>query len=225
VGGTFLGRLPAPVRQELLALGSDRLYRGGEHLITFGARDRYVVILRTGRAKVIATTPGGRTTLLGIRMPGDVVGELSIVDGRPRSASVVAAGELSGRVVPGPAFSAFLDHHPRVARELMRMIGERLRAADRRRVEFAYEVPTRVLCLLVEWLEARPEDPRTDVEVWLTQREIAELIGAAEVSVQKAMRMFSRAGLVATTYGRVVVPSPGRLATEAQRLTETHRAT
>src|SRR6266511_2909307 len=65
--GTYLGRLPQNARQELLALGSERWYQHGEHLIVYGARDRYAVVLRTGRVKVIATTPGGRTCLRGLR--------------------------------------------------------------------------------------------------------------------------------------------------------------
>jgi CRP/FNR family transcriptional regulator, cyclic AMP receptor protein len=223
--GTFLSRLPGPLRQELLALGSERSYEHGEHIIVHGARDRHAVLLCSGRAKVIATTPGGRTCLLGIRQPGDIVGELSIVDGRPRSAAVVAAGDVVGRTVPGSVFVEFLDRHPRAAREVMRVIGERLRSADRRRMEFAYNVPTRVACLLAEWVDARPGDRRSDIEVWLTQREIAELVGAAEVTVQKAMRLLARAGLLTTTYGRVVVRSPARLATEAQRISETRHST
>src|SRR6266511_1479135 len=163
--GTYLGRLPQNARQELLALGSERWYQHGEHLIVYGARDRYAVVLRTGRVKVIATTPGGRTCLLGVREPGDVVGELSIVDGRPRSASVVASGAVSSRMISHASFSAF---------------GDRLRVADRRRIEFVYDVPTRVVCLLAEWVGARPGDRRERVEVRLTQREVAELVGAAE---------------------------------------------
>ncbi len=223
--GTYLGRLPQNARQELLALGSERWYQHGEHLIVYGARDRYAVVLRTGRVKVIATTPGGRTCLLGVREPGDVVGELSIVDGRPRSASVVASGAVSARMISDAAFSAFLDRHPRAVWELTRVIGERLRVADRRRIEFVYDVPTRVVCLLAEWVGARPGDRRERVEVRLTQREVAELVGAAEVTVQKAMRALARTGLLATNYGRIVVPSPARLATEAQRLAQAHRFT
>src|SRR6266511_497662 len=188
--GTYLGRLPQNARQELLALGSERWYQHGEHLIVYGARDRYAVVLRTGRVKVIATTPGGRTCLLGVREPGDVVGELSIVDGRPRSASVVASGAVSARMISDAAYSAVLDRHPRAVWELTRVIGERLRVAVR-----------------------------------LTQREVAELVGAAEVTVQKAMRALARTGLLATNYGRIVVPSPARLATEAQRLAQAHRFT
>jgi len=217
--------LPQNARQELLALGSERWYQHGEHLIVYGARDRYAVVLRTGRVKVIATTPGGRTCLLGVREPGDVVGELSIVDGRPRSASVVASGAVSARMISDAAFSAFLDRHPRAVWELTRVIGERLRVADRRRIEFVYDVPTRVVCLLAEWVGARPGDRRERVEVRLTQREVAELVGAAEVTVQKAMRALARTGLLATNYGRIVVPSPARLATEAQRLAQAHRFT
>src|SRR6266511_3415630 len=197
--GTYLGRLPQNARQELLALGSERWYQHGEHLIVYGARDRYAVVLRTGRVKVIATTPGGRTCLLGVREPGDVVGELSIVDGRPRSASVVASGAVSARMISDAAFSAFLDRHPRAVWELTRVIGE--------------------------WVGARPGDRRERVEVRLTQREVAELVGAAEVTVQKAMRALARTGLLATNYGRIVVPSPARLATEAQRLAQAHRFT
>jgi CRP/FNR family transcriptional regulator, cyclic AMP receptor protein len=218
--GTFLGRLPMDLRRELLGLGVDRSYRPGEPLIVHGAQDHDALVLRAGRAKVVASTAGGRTCLLGIRYAGDIVGELSIVDGSPRSASVVAAELVWACAIPGSDFLAFLDRYPRAARELMRVMSERLRAADRRRVEFGYDVPTRVVCLLAEWTGARPGDRRGDVDVWLTQREVAQLVGAAEVTVQKAMRALAATGLIVTSYGKLVVPSLARLAAEAQRLAE-----
>jgi CRP-like cAMP-binding protein len=211
---------------DLLQLGTARRYEDGERILRQGDTEQFVVLLQNGQAKVVATTAGGRSFLLGIRFPGDLVGELSLLDGGPRSASVIAFGPVVGSTITGSAFIEFLDRHPRATREVMRMIGERLRSADRRRVELGYDVSTRVICVLAEFVATSDTQlSRHAVEVRLTQRELAELVGAAEVTVQKALRGLSRAGVVSTSYGRILVRRPHLLAAEVRQLTQSHRST
>ena len=69
------------------------------------------------------------------RGPGELLGDLSGIDGRPRSASVVALEDVAGLVVPLRAFRGFLMDHPRVALSLLELVSRRLRESDARRVE------------------------------------------------------------------------------------------
>ncbi|MEU8179905.1 Crp/Fnr family transcriptional regulator [Micromonospora sp. NPDC049044] len=220
---TLLERLPRQTGRKLLAIGQRRTYADGDYLIRHDDDGDFAVILSSAQVKVVTVTSTGRSCLLGIRRAGDVVGEMALLDAKPRSASVIADGPTSGYVIPGPRFVRLLDREPVAAREVARTVVDRLRHADARRVDFTYPVPVRVIRLLSEQV-ARAGDARREVTVRLTQREIAELVGAAEVSVQKVIRDLVAAGLITTGYGVLTVPSPELWVTEAHRLAQTrHR--
>jgi len=221
--GTFLARLPRRERQQVLDLGQPRSYSDGDYLIRQGANDRFAVVLRTAQARVVAESASGRSCLLGVRRAGDLVGELAILDARPRSASVIADGAVSACAIPGSRLIALMQSSPTVAGEVARTVVERLRHADRRRLDFTYPVPVRVVRLLAEQVN-QAWAGRREIIVRLTQKDIADLVGASEVSVQKAVRDLVAAGLVNTGYGVLVVRNRARIITEAQRLMETrHR--
>ena len=98
-----------------------------------------------------------------MRGPGALLGELSAVDGGPRSATVTALEPVTALVVPIAEFEAYLQAHGRVACLLMRQVIGRLRDADRKRIEFgAYDTIGRVAARLVELAErfGEPTDGR-----------------------------------------------------------------
>jgi CRP/FNR family cyclic AMP-dependent transcriptional regulator len=220
---TFMERLPRRLAQEVLSLGWRRTYTDGDHLVRQGDGGDFVVVLLRGQVKVVSVTAAGRSCLLGVRRAGDLVGEMSMVDEGPRCASVIADGLVSGQSIPAPRFARLMQTEPDVSREVARTMTGRLREADIRRADFTYPVLVRVMRLLAEHVPegAAPDRPAA---VRLTQREVADLVGAAEVSVQKALRELVAAGLATTGYGVLVVPGSARLLSEAHRLMETrHR--
>jgi CRP-like cAMP-binding protein len=82
---------------------------------------------------VSATAGDGEEVVLAERGPGELLGELSGIDGQPRSASVIALDEVRGLVVPLRAFRGFLMDNPRAALSLLELISRRLREAEARR--------------------------------------------------------------------------------------------
>src|SRR3954462_4208377 len=146
----FLSELAADERAELEALGSVRRYRRGDVLFHQGDDAGAVVVLRDGHVKATMVNDG-REVILAFPGPGELLGELSAVDGEPRSATVRAVDEVEALVIPGSAFRAFLEHRPRIALVLLRGVAARLRAADRQRVDYAVnDVVVRVAGRLVE---------------------------------------------------------------------------
>lgn len=220
---TFLARLPHRLAQEVLSLGQRRTYTDGDHIIRHDDDGDFAVVLCRERVKVVSVTAGGRSCLLGIRFAGDLLGEMSIVDGSRRCASVIAVGPVTGFVIPAPRFVRLLRQQPEAAHEVARTVAGRLRESDARRADFTYPVRIRVIHLLAGEV-AEAGDADRPVTVRLTQHDIADLIGAAEVTVQKALRELVTAGLITTGYGILAVPQPARLITEAHRFMETrHR--
>jgi CRP-like cAMP-binding protein len=82
--------------------------------------------------RIAARHGGGDEVVLAERGAGELLGDLSGIDGQPRSASVTALEEVRGLVVPLRAFRAFLMDNPRVAISLLELISRRLREAEAR---------------------------------------------------------------------------------------------
>ncbi|NYF57150.1 Crp/Fnr family transcriptional regulator [Micromonospora purpureochromogenes] len=198
---SFLGRLHPADQDALLRLGARAEFADTRCLLRQGDRGRHLLLLTSGRARV--EVDGARREPLGIalRSSGDLVGELSYLDDRPRSASVVAVGPVVARHIPAPAFDHFLRHHPVVNRPFALLLASRLRAADRRTVAASYDTATRVAGVLYELAVA---DGHLLV-AHTTQRELARLVGASQVSVHRILRRFSRAGLVGTRHGSILI--------------------
>ena len=85
---------------------------------------------------ITSIASGGREIVLGLRGPGEVIGDLSALDGAPRSATALAVGEVEATVAPGAALTRALTEIA-TAMELLRLLANRLRDADRKRLEFA----------------------------------------------------------------------------------------
>ncbi|MBO4164667.1 Crp/Fnr family transcriptional regulator [Micromonospora sp. MMS20-R2-23] len=206
--GTFLQRLDDPVRTALLASGVRRQVPAGQILIHEGHREAHLVLLEDGLTKVTASLPDGRTALLALRVGGDLVGEMSALNDRPRSATVTTCGPTSYSVIQPEQFKTFLRGHPNAALELAAMVSDRLRWSNRRRIDFSsYSVKIRVARVVADLCRSHGRQDRDAVviDVRLTQPELATICGAAETSIQKALRELRADGLVETDYRRITV--------------------
>jgi CRP/FNR family transcriptional regulator, cyclic AMP receptor protein len=204
----FLGVLSAPERDALEERASRRRHTRGAVLFhEHDDSDRIVVVL-SGRVKVSTVTEDGREVVLAFRGPGDLVGELSAIDRRPRSATVSAVEPVEALTLAASEFRAFLHAHPRVALLLLEMLTRRLRDADRKRVEFAaHDTVGRVSARLVELAEAhgRPAEGGVEITLPLSQEELAGWTGASREAVGKALQLMRGLGWVATQRRRITV--------------------
>ena len=129
----FLHTLTPAEADALEEMGEPGSYAAGEVIFEQGGTADCVFVLRAGRVRVSATAGDGEEVVLAERGPGELLGELSGIDGQPRSASVTAVDEVSGLVVPLRAFRGFLMDNPRAALSLLELISRRLREAEARR--------------------------------------------------------------------------------------------
>jgi CRP/FNR family transcriptional regulator, cyclic AMP receptor protein len=203
----FLAELAADERADLEQLGAVRRYRRGDVLFHQGDDAGAVVVLRDGHVKATMLNDG-REVILAFPGPGELLGELSAVDGQPRSATVRAVDEVEALVIPGSAFRAFLERRPRIALVLLRGVAERLRAADRQRVDYAVnDVVVRVAGRLVELCDrfGCEDGAAIDIGLSITQDELAAWAGASREAVAKAMALLRTLGWVQTERRRIVV--------------------
>lgn len=205
---TFLARLPEPSRQALLTQGVVRTYPANHMMVRQGDSGNVVFFIMHGLAKVTARTENGRESLLAVRVKGDAIGDMAVLDGSARSATVVTCGVTVSRIIKGDAFLDYLQRHPSAALTLSTLMSDRLRWANQRRLEFSgydSDVCLARMLLAMAARHGRPGPEGTDLGVPLTQAELGSLIGAKESTVQKILRDLSARGLVRTGHRRVVI--------------------
>ena len=130
----FLHTLTPVESDALEEMGEPGMYPPGSVIFEQGEIADRVLLVRAGRVRVSARRAAGEDLVLAERGPGELLGDLSGIDGQPRSASVTALEEVRGLVVPLRAFRGFLMDHPRAAISLLELLSRRLRESEAQRV-------------------------------------------------------------------------------------------
>ena len=204
----FLAALTSAELEDLEAQARPRRFGRGATLVSEGEIPRRVVVLLGGRVKVSHFAADGREVVLTARGPGELIGEISVVDGRPCSATVTAFEPVEALVVEADAFTRYLDEHPRVTRLLLSATVQKLRDSDRKRVEFGiHDTEGRVARRLVELAEEYGQQAERGVSITLplTQQELAGWTSASREAVSKALGSLRACGWVSTDRRRVTV--------------------
>lgn len=206
--GSLLAGLSESARQRLFGIGAKRQYTdAGRILIREGDSSSVVFLLLAGVVKVTGSTDGGEA-LLAVRVGGDMVGELSALDGRPRLATVTTAGPVTSRVIGQSEFVVFLTRNPDVALATTRGVTDKLRAATTRRIEFtSCDVATRFARVLLELAVryGQQTGAGTVIRCPLTQAELAALVGASEPTIQRVLRQLRADDVVVSGYRETTV--------------------
>jgi CRP/FNR family cyclic AMP-dependent transcriptional regulator len=190
-------RLDVALREQ----GISRLFRRGAVLFSEGDVADRVFVIEHGWVTLRIATPAGGEVILGLRGPGDVVGELSALDGEPRTATAVAVDDVEAVVAPARLMSAMLGRDPELAGELLRVLARRLRESDRQRLEFAMlDSLGRVARRLLELAErfGEPGGDGVRVELPLSQEQLASWCGCSREATVKALRTLREVADVTT---------------------------
>lgn len=207
--GSFLSELDPAERNALLENKRRRRFNRSTTLISAGTVSNSVALILEGRIKLSFFTDQGQEVVLAVRGPGDLVGELSALDGQPHSATATALEAVEAMIITTSDFYAFLLEYPRVAVLLLRMLSARLRDSDVKRVEFAaYDSVGRVARRLVEMAE-RFGDPLDEeglrITLPLSQEELAGWTGSSREAVSKALQALRSKGLIETKRRAVTI--------------------
>ena len=198
-----------PLHDAFSSTGTKRRIRAGTTLFPAGSEAREVFLIEKGRVKCTAASESGRESLLAVRGPGDLLGELSALDGSTRSAAAIAIDPVELYTLSAPKFVEILGTYPGAGLELVKVLSARLRDADRTRAEFgSHDSMARVARRLLELADrfgttgpGAAEQIRIDLP--LTQDELASWTGASREAVAKALRVLRDENVIET--GRRVV--------------------
>jgi CRP/FNR family cyclic AMP-dependent transcriptional regulator len=183
-------------------------------ILRAGAAGEEVIVVLEGRVKLIAAGAGGREVVLAIRGPGELIGEMAVLGGIRRTATVVAVDEVEVGSLSGDEFRAFLTEHPDVGLILIRMLVRRLAEADRDRIDLAtHDSIGRVAKRLLELAEDHgvPSGAGRRIDISLSQDELASWTGATRETVSRALRLMRTLGWIATDRRAITVLDPAAL--------------
>ncbi|MFI6173304.1 Crp/Fnr family transcriptional regulator [Nocardia sp. NPDC051052] len=201
-------------RQVLLAAGTRHRWPVGSVLMREGELSDHVLVIEAGRVKVTSSVASGKQVLLAIRGAGDLLGEFSAIDSRPRSATVTALSSVIATALPGKAFRALLADDGKAAFSLLCLVVGRLREADVQRLEFgAFTVTERIARLLLDYAGryGRADAGRVVIALPLSQTELAHAAGASREAVAKALKRLRDLGAVETARRRIELLRPDLL--------------
>lgn len=201
MAGGFLESLTPDQQASISALSTKRRFPKGATLLSEGDLSGRVMLLSSGLVKICNFTADGKEMVLELRGPGQVLGELAAIDGKPISASVLALEDVEVLVLSAKDFKRFLSESPGAAVAVLEMVVARLREGDRRRTEFgSLDAVTRVAARLIEMADRFGEETPdgTRIPVPLSQEELAGWIGASRESVTKALQALRSRGLIET---------------------------
>lgn len=205
-----LERLGDADRDELERRGGRRRFKSGSTLMHEGSPGAEVMLLLRGRVKASVTNADGREVVLGFQGPGELVGELAVIDDSARSSTVEALEEVEALAVSAPDFRALLGR-PHFAGVLLRSLAQRFRDADRRRVEFASaQTLGRVAARLLELADRHGESDGETIVITLpiSQEELAGWTGSSREAVAKALATLRDLGAIRTERRRITVLDP-----------------
>ncbi len=192
----------------VLARGTPIRLAAGDTVFSEGDRSDSVYACRSGELKVTVSTPSGDELLLGLKRPGDGFGELSAIDGAPRSARVVAVVDSELAVLGRAAFLDALAGAPEVAVGVLVELSDLLRRSNERVTATRSEpIPVRVAHRLIELCAQvhRHRGTGGRCELAITQDDLAGWVGATRESTARALGSLRRRGIVETGRGRIVV--------------------
>lgn len=191
-----------------------RSFPAGTRVFHEGDRSDACYIVSSGSFRVTREHSDGRAITLATLGPGEVFGELAMLDHDVRSASAEALDEGELLALPASDVRALLARHPEISVKLVAALVRRLREANERISRQSFQtVPSRVAGVLLQLVEE--ESPRDgeegEVTIRMNQADLAQLAGTSRESVSRFLADLERSGIVKPGRGRVTVLAPAKL--------------
>ncbi|MFI9382402.1 Crp/Fnr family transcriptional regulator [Kutzneria sp. NPDC052558] len=188
------------VRGRLRALGRPAGFRGGDLLCVAGEDSDEVLLIESGSVKVVLPGLNGADSIVGFYGPGAVLGEMGVLSGSRRSATIVARSSGLAVHVDGPRFLALAKENPEVLRFVTDLLRQRLSLADRRQeYRASMDVPARLARQLLDLAHELGERVGPGFVVrGVTQAELAQLVTASPKSVEHAVSLLRQDGVLVT---------------------------
>jgi CRP-like cAMP-binding protein len=204
---------------ELRASMTEVTLARGDSLFHEGDPGDRLYVVTEGKVKLHRTSPDGRENMLAVIGPGELIGELSLFDPGPRTATATAVTDVKLARMPQSTLRLWIEAHPEIGEQLLRVLARRLRRTNDSVADLIFtDVPGRVAKALLQMADrfGSRESDGLRVKHGLTQEELAQLVGASRETVNKALADFVHRGWIQLQGKSVVVLDEERLRRRAR---------
>jgi CRP/FNR family transcriptional regulator len=185
-----------------------RRFEAGEIVFREGDEGSTCYVVRSGRARAVREHPDGRSITLAHFGPGDIFGEMAMLDRERRSATIESIEGTDAIAILSADMHRLLREYPDISLKLIAALGRRLRDTNERLARQSFQtVQSRVAAVLAELVStARAESViEGDVTITATQAELAQLAGSSRESASRFLAVLERAGIISQGRGKLTV--------------------
>jgi CRP/FNR family transcriptional regulator len=191
-----------------------RRFRSGEIVFREGDASDTCYVIRSGHARAVREHSDGRSITIARFGPGDIFGELAMLDDERRSATIEMLEPAEVLGILGPDMRRLLREHPEIAVKLIGALAHRLRETNERLARQSFQtVQSRVAQVLSQLVQTARAEGVLDGDVMIvsTQAELAQLAGSSRESASRFLAVLERAGIITQGRGRLTVHDPAAL--------------
>ena len=215
-----LSALPERLLSELFEGAVAHDLRDGEVLFRAGDVGDGCYRIQTGLVKVIVTSQQGEERIVSLLGPDAIVGELSMIDGGPRSASVVAIANCSLSFLSRAKFQTCIEAHPELTSYLMKTLARRLRGTDDALAATTFlsvkQRLARALLSVAEYVGEKDGDGRIQLRLKIGQGDLAAMAGIARENVSRTMSEWRKRDIVTRSSNYYCINDPKALAQDME---------
>jgi len=196
-----------------------RRYAEGQVLFHMGDEGDDLYIIQKGRVKVSIPSSKGEEVILTILSAPELLGELSFIDGKPRSATVQAMEPTEVFCLHRGDFLEFLRGHFDVVLRVLEVLAQRLRRTDTLLADTHFlDITSRLAKKILDLsrMFGIEEKERIRIAVRVTQKDLASMVGASRESVNKQIRALREQGIINLSGGYIKILDPLRLLRKAK---------
>lgn len=209
--------LPPDSFERIAALATQRHYRAAETVCSQGDPGETLFAVVTGKIRISTGSQDGREVFLNIMEPGDTFGEIALLDGGARTASAVAMTAAELVMLQRAHLFALLEKEPRVALELLRLCGERLRWTSGLLEDAAFlDMPARLAKRLLGLALLHGERGVQASTLRISQEDLAAFLGVTRQAVNQQLQAWKAKGWVGLGRGTIAVRDEDALKAAAQ---------
>ena len=204
---TLFSGLSADERAEITGRAHIRSLAAGETVFATGAAGDQMMALLSGTIRISVSSVDGRELLLAIIQPGEVFGELTVLDGKERSADAIAETPCTLAILHRHDVLSFFERNPSAWPKLVDVLCQRLRRTNVVFAEVALlQLPLRLAKAMLRLLDLQTGSaPPQPAMIRFSQRELANMVGGTRESVNRCLRSWHRDGIVQMTEGSIIV--------------------
>jgi CRP-like cAMP-binding protein len=188
---------------ELLGQAREAKAKKGEAIIRQGDDGNALIILLEGQARITVYSANGREIVLEYAGPGTVLGEIALLDGGARTASVIAMGPLKYLILPRAVFESVMASNHRIALRIMKELASRLRKTNQTiETDRAYAAAPRLARFL---LRLAGEEGTANGVIRLSQTELSMFAGISRENINRQLSLWQQDGIVTVEHGGVTI--------------------